>query len=98
MFKKIIISETRRTAQKLISLSFLRLVDTPHKVAKVMGALSPKQQDFRRSISRRPPKDPTTSATLWASYGGKTASPKKERKIHFCSAPRTPVGEARVFC
>jgi hypothetical protein len=30
-----------RTEQKEISTSFLRLVVTPHKVAKVMGALSP---------------------------------------------------------
>jgi hypothetical protein len=32
----------RRTEQKEISTSFLGLVATPHKVAKVMGALSPK--------------------------------------------------------
>ena len=31
----------RRTEQKEISISFLGLVATPHKVAKVMGALSP---------------------------------------------------------
>ena len=31
----------RRTEQKEISTSFLGLVATPHKVARVMGALSP---------------------------------------------------------
>lgn len=52
--------DLRRTAQKWISFSFLGLVDTPQKVAKVI----------RRSISRRspkgPPKGPKTSATLLA--------------------------------
>ena len=46
---------------KMNFLSFLGLVDTPHTVAKVTGALSPKQQDFRRSIA---PQRPKTSATL----------------------------------
>jgi hypothetical protein len=40
-----------------------------------MGALSPKQQDFRQSTSLRPAKG-------W----GKTASPNKEGEIHFCSS------------
>lgn len=31
----------RRTEQKDISISFLGLVATPHKVAKVIGALLP---------------------------------------------------------
>ena len=31
---------------------------------------------------------PKTSAILWAPYGGKTASPKKEGEISFCSVLR----------
>ena len=35
------LASLRRMEQKEISPSFLGLVATPHKVAKVMGALSP---------------------------------------------------------
>ena len=60
------------------------------------GALSPKQQDFRRSTCicktrQRPPKRPkilATLATLGRLMGGKTVSPKKEAEIHFCSVLR----------
>ena len=72
-----------------ISLSFLGLVDTPHNVANVMGALSPKQRDFRRSTSRRPPKGPPKGPKPQAPYGGKTASPKKEGEIQFCVVLRS---------
>ena len=68
-----------------------------------MGALSPKQQDFRRSMSLRPakggPKRPKTSATLWALYG-ETASPKKEGEIHIYCPPHShklqEVGESQA--
>ena len=45
---------------------------------------------YAPKIRQRPPRRPKTSATLWAPYGrlmgGKTASPKKEGGIHFCSS------------
>ena len=42
-----------------------------------MGALSPKQQDFRQYVLRpqKGPKRPKPSATLYEPYGGKTSSP-----------------------
>jgi hypothetical protein len=80
----------RRTTQKWISLAFLGLVDTPHKVANVMGALSPKQRDFRRSTSRRPPKGPKPQQPYRHLMGGKPLVPKRKGKFNFASSSVPP--------
>ena len=45
---------------------------------------------------QRPPKRPKTSATLWAHYGGKTASPKKEGKSIFAPSSISSVRVVRA--
>ena len=46
-------------------------------------SVSPKQQDFRRSMSKTRQKRPKASVTLWALYGGKPLVLKRKGKSIF---------------
>ena len=78
--------DLRRMAQKWISLSFLGLVYTPQKGLylpsnKILGGLYPEASpQMAQNLSN-------------LSYRGKTASPKKEGEIYFCSILRTPTDQ-----